>query len=82
MSTELLERVLTFLGKSNKNEEFPKIDKQFILDILKTIGTSETNRGKQKTETKITNKDIKDELKLFNDKLQGGSLSMTSVRIG
>jgi 4,5-DOPA dioxygenase extradiol len=24
----------------------------------------------------------KDELKLFNDKLQGGSLSMTSVRIG
>jgi len=24
----------------------------------------------------------KDELNLFNDKLQGGSLSMTSVRIG
>jgi hypothetical protein len=56
---------LYLLDKFNKNEDFPKIDKQFILDVLKTIGTSETNRGKQKTETKIKNKDIKDELKLF-----------------
>jgi len=56
---------LYLLDKFNKNEDFPQIDKQFILDVLKTIGKSKTNRGKQKTETKIKNKNIKDELKLF-----------------
>ncbi len=56
---------LYLLDKFNKNLEFPTIDKQFILDVLKTIGKSDTNRGKQKTDTKIKNKDkIKDPVKI------------------
>ena len=58
---------LYLLDKFNKNLEFPTIDKQFILDVLKTIGKSDTNRGKQKTETKIKNKDIKNDIKNFYD---------------
>ena len=52
---------------SDTNEDLPIVDKQFILDVLKTIGKSETNRGKQKTEDKIINKDTKDSLKIFYD---------------
>jgi len=58
---------LYLLDKYNKNEDLPIVDKQFILDVLKTIGKSETNRGKQKLEDKIINKNIKDNLKLFYD---------------
>ena len=58
---------LYLLDKFNKNEDLPIVDKQFILDVLKTIGKSETNRGKQKTEDKIINKDTKDSLKIFYD---------------
>ena len=56
---------LYLLDKFNKNLEFPTIDKQFILDVLKTIGKSDTNRGKQKTDTKIKNKDTKNDIKKF-----------------
>jgi len=60
---------LYLLDKYNKNEDLPIVDKQFILDVLKTIGKSETNRGKQKSEEKIINKDTKDNLKLFYDEV-------------
>jgi len=60
---------LYLLDKYNKNEDLPVIDKQFILDVLKTIGKSETNRGKQKSEEKIINKDTKNNLKLFYDEV-------------
>jgi hypothetical protein len=56
---------LYLLDKFNKNQELPTINKQFILDVLKVIGISETNRGKQKTESKIKNKDSKDDIRLF-----------------
>ena len=71
---------LYLLDKFNNNLEFPAINKQFILDVLKTIGKSETNRGKQKTQ--IKNKEIKDELKIFYDnifsKLVNQDLSYTN----
>jgi ribosomal protein L29 len=41
------------------------INKQFVLDVLKTISTSETSRGKSNKDNKIKNKDIKDDIKLF-----------------
>lgn len=56
---------LYLLHKYNKNEELPIINKGFILDVLKTIGNTETNRGKQKTEDKIKNKDIKTDIKKY-----------------
>ena len=56
---------LYLLDKFNNNKPFPTINKNFILDVLKTIATSETNRGKSNKDTNIKNKDSKDDLKLF-----------------
>jgi hypothetical protein len=56
---------LYYLDKFNNNKQLPEFNKQFILDCMKIIGTSETNRGKQKNENKIKNKKEKDAIKLF-----------------
>ena len=56
---------LYLLDKFNNNKELPLINKLFILDILKTISKSTTERGKQKNETKIKNKQGKDDIRLF-----------------
>lgn len=56
---------LFLLDKFNNNQNFPTINKQFILDILKTIGINETTRGKSTNIDKIKNKSLKDELKIF-----------------
>ena len=37
---------LYFINKFNKKEELPKLNKQFVLDVLKTVSSSKTNRGK------------------------------------
>jgi len=55
---------LYLLDKFNNNKELPIIDKLLILDILKTIGTTETTRGKKKQKK---NQDIKDDIKNFYD---------------
>ena len=60
---------LYFIDKFNGNKELPELNKYFILDCMKIIGTSETNRGKQKNEDKIKNKEIKDDIKIFNDNI-------------
>ena len=54
---------LYMLSKFNKNEEFPKLNKQFVLDVLKTVSSAKTNRGKQKKN--IKNENTKSEIKLF-----------------
>ena len=56
---------LYLLDKFNNKKEFPTINKNFILDVLKTIASSDTNRGKSNKENKIKNKSVKDDLKLF-----------------
>ena len=56
---------LFLLDKFNNNQNFPTINKQFILDILKTIGINKTTRGKSTNIDKIKNKSLKDELKIF-----------------
>ena len=56
---------LYLLDRFSNNKELPTINKQFILDVLKTVSSTETNKGKQKTENKIKNKEGKDDLKLF-----------------
>jgi len=56
---------LYLLDKFSNNKELPTINKQFILDVIKTVSSTETNKGKQKTENKIKNKESKDDLKLF-----------------
>jgi hypothetical protein len=73
---------LYLLDKFNTNKEFPTINKSFILDVLKTIATSETNRGKSNKDENIKNKSIKDDIKLFYDnvfsKLVNEKLSYTN----
>lgn len=44
-----------------------ELNKQFILDCMKTIGISDDNRGKQTSEDKIKNKETKKDIKLFYD---------------
>jgi hypothetical protein len=56
---------LYLLDKFNNKKAFPSINKNFILDVLKTIASSDTNRGKSNKENKIKNKSVKDDLKLF-----------------
>lgn len=56
---------LYLLDKFINKKDFPTIDKCFILDVLKTIATSETNRGKSNKDANIKNKGIKDDIKNF-----------------
>jgi len=58
---------LYLLDKFNSKKDFPTINKQFILDVLKTITSSETKRGKTNKVDKIKNKSVKDDIKLFYD---------------
>lgn len=57
---------LYLLDKFHNKKEFPIINKQFILDVLKTIASSDTNRGKSNKNENIKNKSVKDDLKLFH----------------
>ena len=56
---------LYLLDKFKNNLEFPNIDKNFILDALKTVGSSKDNRGKSNKEENIKNKSTKDDMKIF-----------------
>jgi len=56
---------LYLLDKFKNNLEFPNIDKNFILDVLKTVGSSKDNRGKSNKDDNIKNKSTKDEMKTF-----------------
>jgi len=73
---------LFLLDKFSNNKELPKINKQFILDVLKTVSFSDTEKGKQKTDAKIKNKEGKDNIKLFYNnvfyKLVNKKLSYTN----
>jgi hypothetical protein len=73
---------LYLLEKFNNNLELPTINKQFVLDVLKTIGISETNRGKKKKDENIKNKNNKDDIKLFYEntfsKITNNKLSITN----
>lgn len=60
---------LYLLDKFTLNKDFPTINKSFVLDVLKTIATSETKRGKSNKEDNIKNKSIKDDIKLFYDNI-------------
>lgn len=73
---------LYLLDKFTTNKDFPTINKSFILDVLKKIATSETNRGKSNKDENIKNKSIKDDIKLFYNnvfsKLVNEKLSYTN----
>jgi hypothetical protein len=57
---------LYLLDKFINKKEFPTINKNFILDVLKTISLSDTNKGKSNKDANIKNKLVKDDLKLFH----------------
>jgi hypothetical protein len=56
---------LYLLDKFSNKKDFPIVNKNFILDVLKTIASSDTKKGKSNKDDKIKNKLCKDDLKLF-----------------
>ena len=56
---------LFLIHKFNKQQELPKINKQFVLDVIKTVSNAETNRGKKTNPKNIKNISVKSEIKNF-----------------
>ena len=44
---------LYLLNKFNHNQEFPKINKQFVLDVIKTVSSPKSNSGQKTKEENI-----------------------------
>ena len=56
------------LNKFNHYQEFPKINKQFVLDVIKTISSPKSNSGQKTKEENIKNiKDKADMKRFYND---------------
>ena len=53
------------LNKFNHNQEFPKINKQFVLDVIKTISSPKSNSGQKTKEENIKNANDKADMKRF-----------------
>jgi len=55
------------LNKFNHNQEFPKINKQFVLDVIKTISSPKSNSGQKTKQENIKNIKDKADMKRFNN---------------
>lgn len=53
------------LNKFNNNQELPTINKQFVLDVIKTISSTNTKRGQKTKEENIKNAIGKSDMKQF-----------------
>lgn len=56
---------LYLLDKFNNNQELPTINKQFVLDVIKTISSPNTKRGQKTKEENIKNATGKLDMKQF-----------------
>src|SRR5688572_151035 len=56
---------LFLLDKFNKSQEFPIIDKQFVLDAMKTVSMTNNKKGQRKKPENIKNTSEKLEMKNF-----------------
>ena len=56
---------LYLLDKFNNNQELPTINKQFVLDIIKTISSSNSQRGQKTKQENIKNASGKSDMKQF-----------------
>ena len=53
------------LDKFNHNQELPKINKQFVLDVIKTVSSPKSNSGQKTKEENIKNANDKADMKQF-----------------
>jgi hypothetical protein len=53
------------LNKFNNNQELPTINKQFVLDVIKTVSSPNTKRGQKTKEKNIKNATGKSDMKQF-----------------
>jgi hypothetical protein len=53
------------LNKFNNNKEMPTINKQFVLDVIKTISSPNTKRGQKTKADNIKNATGKTDMKQF-----------------
>lgn len=56
---------LYLLDKFNNNQELPTINKQFVLDVIKTISSANTKRGQKTKQENIKNAPGKSDMKQF-----------------
>ena len=56
---------LYLLDKFNNNQELPTINKQFVLDVIKTISSANTKRGQKTKQENIKNASGKSDMKQF-----------------
>ena len=56
---------LYLLDKFNNNQELPTINKQFVLDVIKTISSPKSNSGQKTKEENIKNANDKADMKRF-----------------
>ena len=56
---------LYLLDKFNNNQELPTINKQFVLDVIKTISSPNTKRGQKTKQENIKNASGKSDMKHF-----------------
>ncbi len=56
---------LYLLDKFKHNQDFPKINKQFVLDVIKTISSPKSNSGQKTKEENIKNANGKSDMKQF-----------------
>ena len=56
---------LFLLDKLHRNQEFPKINKQFVLDVIKSISSTDDKRGQKTKEENIKNASGKSDIKRF-----------------
>jgi hypothetical protein len=56
---------LYLLDKFNNNQELPTINKQFVLDVIKTISSPNTKRGQKTKQENIKNATGKSDMKQF-----------------
>jgi hypothetical protein len=70
------------LYKFQNNQELPKINKQFILDVIKTVSSTTSKRGQKKKQENIKNAtgkmDMKQYYKEYFEHLVSGNLSYTN----
>lgn len=56
---------LYLLDKFNNNKELPTINKQFVLDVIKTVSSTNSKRGQKKKPENIKNATGKSDMKKF-----------------
>ena len=71
---------LYLLDKFNNNQELPTINKQFVLDVIKTISSPNTKRGQKTKQENIKNASGKSDMKQFYNEIFSKLVSLSETK--